>query len=51
MRGRIVQALVAAAAAGGALLTVGLGGTMAAAGTHAAGSPVIQTSSQAGYHS
>ena len=50
MRGRIVQALVAAAATGGALLTVGIGGaSMAAAGTHTAGSPVIYTSSQAGY--
>ncbi len=50
MRGRIVQALVAAAATGGALLTVGLGGaSLAAAGTHTAGSPVIHTSSQAGY--
>ncbi len=50
MRGRIVQALVAAAAAGGALLTVGLGGAaIAAAGTHTAVSPVIQTSNQAGY--
>jgi len=43
MRRRIIQALLAAAAAGGVLLTVGL------AGPHTSAYPVIYTSSQGGY--